>query len=410
MNRLRRLAPAAAVAVIAAAHLPDLLVRNAHNDLFIYRAGAGLALGGVSPYDGPALARRVAAQYPADAELQANHGFFLSPAALGPLTPFAALPWPAAKWAWSAVTLGLAVAAGRHLAVWCDPATRAGVAATLWPVPFAAVVLNPHLFMTLPPGQTSGVAGALLILGEVARRAGRPWLAAAAWAVPFAKPHLALALVPLAWFVGGWRHLGRLAVAAAGLTAAGCVLAGGVGTVPDYLRHLQAGHKRVVFNRVDWNPQITSWNRAVVAAGGPAVDLDAARTLAGYAAWAGLVAARVRVAGRRPSPAWAVAVAVTGSALCCQVLPYELFWTVAAVPLALDWVQAGRWRPAAVIGFALVLGTVHMVFGEWAADALGAADRGREVLVSTRSFSVLLLAGTLIVTGWPGPRPSRPAA
>ena len=405
-----RLVPAAAVGIIVAAHLPDLLARNAHSDLFIYRAGPALARVGISPYAGPELAARVALQYPLDTQLQANHGFFLSPAALPLLTPLALVPWPVAKWAWSLLTLSLALLAGRHLAVWCAPATRAGVAAKLQPLTVAAVVLNPHLFMTLPPGQTSGVACAALVLGEVGRRAGRPWLGALAWAMPFAKPHLALVLLPLGAFVGGWRHVGRLVVCGLGLTAAGCMLADGLPTIPDYLHHLQAGHKRVVFNQLDWNPQITSWNRALLAVGGPAIELDAGRTLAGYAVWAGLVLARVRLARRQPSRAWAVAVAVTGSVVCCQALPYELFWTVAALPLALDWLQAGRWQPAAAILAALGLGTIHLYVSEWVADAVGASDRGRELFTSIRSFSVLLLAGTLLTAGWPDPRLPRPAA
>ena len=43
-------------------------------------------------------------------------------------------------------------------------------------------------------------------LGESAYQAGWRRLAGLLWAIPFCKPHLALPLVPLAWYLGGWRR------------------------------------------------------------------------------------------------------------------------------------------------------------------------------------------------------------
>src|SRR5205814_9594823 len=86
-------------------------------DLFIYRAGAGLGLRGVSPYDSARIAALVAEKYPDvdrdkpdDEKLVNNCGFFVPPLAVFVFAPFAALPWRAAKLLWALVN-ALAAAA-----------------------------------------------------------------------------------------------------------------------------------------------------------------------------------------------------------------------------------------------------------------------------------------------------------
>ena len=84
---------------------------------------------------------------------------------------------------------------------------------------------------------------------------------------PFVKPHLALPLVPLAWFLGGWKRAAGLVAVVAGLNLAGGALTGSPLLVLDYLRELAGRHQAVTFNRAADNPQISSWNRALIAAG-----------------------------------------------------------------------------------------------------------------------------------------------
>src|SRR5205823_1406559 len=100
-------------------------------------------------------------------------------------------------------------------------------------------------------------------------------------------------------------------------------------------------HKLVVFNRAEINPQVTSWNRLLIALGGPVVELTAAWTLAGYVVWFGLAAGRGAIEKERPGPAWALAAAAVGSLLCCQVLGYELLWLLLVVPWVRELFAAG---------------------------------------------------------------------
>src|SRR6185312_5933020 len=74
------------------------------------RAGAVVGLRGESPYDVARVRGLVAGQYPDDARLQKNCGFFLPPMAVLVFAPFAAVPWPAAKVLYAILT-GLAVLA-----------------------------------------------------------------------------------------------------------------------------------------------------------------------------------------------------------------------------------------------------------------------------------------------------------
>src|SRR5205823_10097139 len=103
----------------------------------------------------------------------------------------------------------------------------------------------------------------------------------------------------------------------------------------DYLREVSGRRQAVTFNRAGENPQITSWNRAVIAVGGPVVELSVGGVLAGYAVWGAAAAARAWRAGR-PSPGWAAAAAAVGAVLCAQVMGYELLILGLFAPHLLD--------------------------------------------------------------------------
>jgi hypothetical protein len=192
---------------------------------------------------------------------------------------------------------------------------------------------------------------------------GRTWPGALLWSVCFVKPHLALPLVPLAWYLGGWKRAAALVALVAVLNLLGATLVGGSPLyLKDYFDYLPTAHKTVAYNRAELNPQITSWNRLLFALTQPSapgtepntrflIELDAVTTLAGYLVWAGLVLGRVAASGTRPSASWALAAAVAGALVCCQVLGYELL----ALTLVVPWIRdlfAGGWK---VRGWAVVL-------------------------------------------------------
>ena len=154
------------------------------------------------------------------------------------------------------------------------------------------------------------------------------------------------------------------------LNLAGCLVAGGSPLfLKDYFDFLAAAHKSVEFNRAALNPQITSWNRIIIAAGGPVVELTALTTLAGYLVWYGLVVGRCVLAGRRPSPAWALAASAVGALVCCQVLGYEVFLLALVVPYLRELLEARRIAPAAVV---LGLIAVQLVPFDFEAVGVGA--------------------------------------
>jgi hypothetical protein len=397
---LARRGRAIVAAIMAAAlviHLP-ILLGNHHQDLFIYRAGSLLGLRGGSPYDREALRELVRGQYPGDDSLAENCGFFLAPQAVGVYAPFAALPWPVAKAAWSLLSFGLAGLAVWRLTAFC---TFPDWSRRFLPLAAAGLLLNPIVLAGMIVGQTSLLFFACVVLGEAAYRAGWRRLAGLLWAVPFCKPHLALPLLPLAWYLGGWRRAAGLAVWVAGLNAlGGLVSTGSPLLLKDYLDYLAASHKAVVFNRVDMNYQITSWNRLLFGWTGKVIELGAVGTLAGYAVWGGLALGRAARAGRRPTAGWAVAAAGVGALLCCQALAYELVLLGLVVPHVLDLAAAGRRGLVLVfllgLGLASVPFEVIQILGE--GGRLGAWEGA---IASHRSTGVALLAVTLLVGGWP---------
>ncbi|AWM42038.1 hypothetical protein GobsT_68180 [Gemmata obscuriglobus] len=334
------------------------LATNNFPDLFIYRAGAAIGLRGESPYDLTRIRELAAAQFPdenpeapGENSFVRNCGYFLPPLAILTFAPFAVVPWPAAKVAWG-VVLGCA-AAGivtiPDLFRRSDGPVRPGARGLV--VPFL-LVLNPFVLAITFVGQVTIVSVGCVAAGLWCFARNRPALGVLLWAVPFVKPHVALPLIPLAWYLGGWKRALALAALVAGLNLIGATVAGGSPLfLKDYLDYLPTGHKAVRYNQAELNPQITSWNRLLVSLGGPVIELTAVTTLAGYLVWGGLVLGRCRAAGQLPSAGWACAAAVAGATVCAQVLAYEMLTLAIAVPWVRDLFAAGRrgWGTAAVL-------------------------------------------------------------
>jgi hypothetical protein len=135
------------------------------------------------------------------------------------------------------------------------------------------------------------------------------------------------------------------------LNLIGATLAGGSPLyLKDYLDYLSEAHKVVLYNRADLNPQITSWNRLLFSLGGPLVELTVITTLAGYLVWGGVVFCRCAISGW-PGAAWTVAAAACGGPLCSQVLGYEAYVLVLAVPWVRDLFAAKHlWQAIAAVG------------------------------------------------------------
>jgi hypothetical protein len=361
-------------------------------DFFIYRLGAELAARGESPYDLPTLRRHVAERFPNPPggrdNLVDNCGYFLPPMAVFVFAPFAALPWAAAKTAWAVLVGVSAYFVARLPTALPAPGAPPGVAASLV-APFLLVV-NPLVLAVVVTGQFTLVFVGCVAAGLLAFGRGRPYLAAALWVLPFAKPHLALPLIPLAWYLGGWRPAALLVALVGTLNVLGAVYIGGSPLfLGDYFAHLSQARDAVRYNRVELNGAITSWNRLLYSAGGPAVELGLAGTVASYSVWFGLAAAR---GGRRPSPAWAAAAAAVGAVLCAQVIVYEALFLAVAVP----WIRDVFARGHPVRGLLAVgLLAVHLI-PQARAEAVGVG--------SHHALAVALLA-VLILLGPVGPRP-----
>ena len=372
---------------------------NHGEDLWIYTSGAALGLRGESPYDTPKMHARVAEQYD-DVDLIDNNGFFLTPQAILVFAPFVPLPWIAAKLLWCGIMIALSAAVAWKLQAFVPGAFPP------WFTAAAAVVIlcNPLSLFVLIVGQTTLLIAACAVLGQAAHNASWKRIGALIWAVAFIKPHLAIPLLPLAWFLSGWRRPVEILAWVAGLNLlAAMIVTGSPGFLLDYLNYLQGGHQSVEFNRVDVNRQTTGWNRLVVANGGPVWELGMLGTLLGYGVWFGLIWARNR--WKKPSPSWALAACAVGAPLCCQLLPYELTLLVLILPylgelLASDH-HRDRFAALVIAGF----GTFALLPGgegssvEQFAGLFGIGVR--DVLMSHRSLGVACLAGAILIHGSP---------
>lgn len=401
-SRTAAVPAAVATALLFALALFQALGANNLPDFFINRAGAAIGLQGQSPYDLPRVRQLVAEQFP-DPEpgpdsFVNNCGYFQPPLGIVAYAPFAAVPWTAAKVLWAVVTALAAWWVTRLPDLFRTPGAPAkGVPPPVGLLLPFLLLLNPLTLAIVLVGQTTLVSLGCVAAGQWCFERGRPALGAALWAVPFVKPHVALPLLPLAWYLGGWRRAAAVLGVVVGLNLLGGVIAGGTPLfVKDYLDYLSTAHKAVLYNRAELNPQITSWNRLLYAATAPfagerfLVEQTAQTTVAGYLVWFGLLAARCGLAGVRPSPSWAVAAAMVGVVLCCQVLVYELFLLTALTPWLRDLFAAG-WRTRARLAIGLMVvqllpREVMLAVGVGSHRSLGVALLAALVLIGPLTF------------------------
>lgn len=375
---------------------------NHHEDLWIYTSGATFGFRGESPYNTPKMHDRVAERFDDDDLIQ-NNGFFLTPQAIlvfGPITP---LPWTLAKLVWCALMIGLTATTAWKLKTFVPGDLPP------WFTAAAAVILlcNPLTLFVLIVGQTTLLVVACAVLGQAIHHAGRPRVAAFVWAIAFIKPHLAIPLVPLAWFLSGWRRPVEILIWVGLLNIlAGIVVTGSPWFVFEYLDYLQQGHQSVEFNRVALNKQITAWNRLLVANGGPVWELGLHGTLAGYGVWFGLLAVR-SLMGVALSPSWALAACAIGAPLCCQLLPYELPLLALILPYLGELLASPNRRDRWAAVIVAACGTFALLPGgegsaaEEIANFLGATEGIRDVWMSHRSLGVAALAGSILIHGSP---------
>ena len=325
------------------------LATNNFPDLFIYRAGSEMGLRGESPYSIERIRALATAQFPdpndppKEDAFVLNCGYFLPPLAILVFTPFALVPWGAAKVVWAVAlgiaALGIATLPNRFRTPEGESVRRSPLRLA---VPFL-LVLNPLTLAIVVVGQTTIAAVGCVSAGLWCFERRRPALGVLLWALPFVKPHVALPLIPLAWYLGGWKRAAALVALVAALNVIGATVAGGSPLfLRDYLDYLPTGHKAVLFNQAERNAQITSWNRLLALCGGPLIELNATTTLAGYLVWGGLVLGRCAAGGVKPSAAWACAATAAGAVVCSQVLASELLLLAVAVPWVRDLFATNR--------------------------------------------------------------------
>lgn len=372
-----------------------------NRDFFIYRIGSVLGLRGDWPYDVSKIRALVAEQFPDpnpdEASFVNNNGYFPPPLAIVVYAPFAVLPWGASKIAWAGAMFLAAVAIARVPRAFHAPNEPPNVLPLVWRLVGTALVLNYLSVAIIAVGQTPLLFVGCVIAGQWCFDRGRLWPGALLWAVPFVKPHLALPLIPLAWYLGGWKRAGAVFVVVAALNLIGATLAGGSPlAIREYLEYVPVAHKAVLYNRAELNPQITSWNRLLFSLGGPLVELTIVTTVAGYLVWVALVLSRCTATGARPSPAWALAATVVGGMLCCQVLGYETLALVLTIPWIRDLFRtpprpaaARPWFPRAVGTAAVLLLLLQQVSRE-TFEPLG-IDFHRSLGIAL--FAVLVLIG-----------------
>jgi hypothetical protein len=339
---------------------PDL-----NRDLFIYRIGAVLGSRGDWPYDVPKIRALVAEQFPdPDPKFDSfvnNNGYFPPPLAIMVYIPFAMLPWGAAKIAWAVVMFGAALMVARLPGAFRAAGEPPDDPSLVWSAVGGMLVLNYVAVAIIAVGQTPLLFVGCVVAGQWFFDRGWRWAGALLWAIPFIKPHLALPLIALAWYLGGWKRALALVVVVGALNLLGATLAGGSPLkLLDYLEYVPQAHKAVVYNRAELNPQITSWNRLLFSltksfAGERfLIELDIVKTVAGYLVWGGLVLGRCAAGGVHPSRAWALAATAVGGMLCCQVLGYETLGLVLTIPWLRELFTAGR-RWQGIAGCCLLL-------------------------------------------------------
>jgi hypothetical protein len=331
---------------------------NLQPDLFIYRQGAVLALRGESPYEPSRIRAAVNEQFPdpnaGPDDFQNNCGFFLPPAALLLFAPLAVVPWGIAKALW-AVVCGVSAYGITRFARSSTPQRYD------WLLPILLVV-NYLVVAVVNVGQTTILATGCVAFGLWCFNKNRPTLGTLLWSVAFVKPHIVLPLIPLAWWLGGWKRAAGLVLAVAVENAVGATIIGGSPLfLREWLDGLASGHKTVAYNLVSRSYEITSWNRLLFVFTGIEIDQTAAVSLGGHLAWFGLILGRCALANTSPSTAWVMAAAAVGAVFVPQAMGYEVLILAMAVPWLRELIE-GSWRNRALLG-AVFLALQLLPFG-----------------------------------------------
>jgi len=373
-------------------------------DLYVYRMGAMLALSGQTPYDTPRFQAEVAQQFPPREEnaFADNCGFFLPPQAIAMFAPFALLEWDVTQVVWWLFLTACAFSTASLAWTFGRDRSRRGIG---WQFIVAAVLLNPITMPSLVVGQTTLLAVAGIAIGQLFFERGRPTPGCILWSLTFVKPHLALLFLVFAVVQGGWKR-GTVIVVLVGLwnLLGGLLLRhnvqGAIRLLPEYLDYLGTAHKAVVFNLVQFNDQITSWNRVLFALGGPTINLRIAHILAGYALWIALIACRSR---RRllQNPAYLLAAAAVGTLFFAQVIAYEALLLILLAPLVLQHLDAGRKNDVYFLLGLLLFLVIPMDAMKRIADIwqMGEESRGRILLKSHKCFGTMVIALYLLIRG-----------
>ncbi|MFO0821947.1 MAG: glycosyltransferase family 87 protein [Gemmataceae bacterium] len=397
-------------------------------DFFIHRLGSQLVIRGENPYDIPKIRQHIADAFPLDdgetlfqntvplvtgdfaawllpadqlirTSFPMNCGYFMPPMTLVVYAPFAVLPWVPAMILWAIVNGVAAYVVTRLPSLVLTPGES---------TPWLLAVLAPFLMLmnptapviVFPDGQTSMVSLGFVVAGLLAYERGRFSLMAVLWVFPFVKPHLALPLIPLLWFLGGWRPALLLIGLVGLLNAIGATIVGGSPLfLKEYIDFLPQAREVVLGNRVEMNNRLSSWNRLLYAHGGPLIELGFVTTVAGYLVWYSLLIGRWALDGERPSAAWAVAATGAGAVLCSQVIGYEFVIVLMALPWVRDLFLSGD-RIRGSLGF-LFLFCVCINYLDW----VGASGPH----VREHNSLAIALFALMVLTGPTRLRPPTPA-
>lgn len=387
------------------------LVEHNQLDLIIYRIGAQVALEGQSPYFLPVIRFRMAELFPPtnEKDVALNCGFFLPPQGIAQFAPFAKMTMNGAEASWFLLSTFLGICCGTLAWTFGRSPAQQGMG---WVIVIFALLLNPITQPALAVGQTGLFFAGCIALGQYCFENECPRFGCFLWALTFIKPHLALPFLVLAFALGGGKRVFGIVIFVIVLNLFGGLLArgtveGAFNLCKEYVVYIGAAHKAVLYNLVEANYQIVSWNRILVVVGGPAIDLKLWMILTGFACWGFLILVRLllsRPAAMRRLPdysAYLLAATVTGALFFSQVIAYELILLVLLAPLILQRVDNGqRGDFYFLIGVILFL-MIPMNLTDLVADRLNLEElsRGRTLLRSHRCFGVALLSIYLLVRG-----------
>lgn len=328
-------------------------ISGIQQDFCVYQTGVSFAWSGVWPYDLELVQTTVEDRLGiAAADRPFPCGFFGPPLSFITLAPWGWLPWVVADSLWVALLLLGALSCG-SLTWTFDRET--GQMANGWGVVIAVVLLNPLVQRSISLGQTGLYFCGAVALGQWAFERKHSILGSLLWGFTGLKPHLALPLLAVACYSGGWRRLLAIGAVMGIYWSAGCLLFGDpIRVTTAYLAYLGTAHKSIGFNRVT-NDQIISWNRLIAAAGGPLFDLSllamiSGLVIAGFLLWA----VQIR---RHTSPpvSWMLAACVIWGLLTVQVLGYDLVLLALTIPYILRLGDRGRYTDLALLLLALAV-------------------------------------------------------